>query len=111
MAKKSTKNVARKAATATPKRTASKEKKVSATHTVEKTAEDVLKKLKTLNREPSLQADLQWCLGSYRYDKNPSGLYTMIGKALPILKEAALSNAKAVSAAFLKSVEKTMNSR
>lgn len=111
MAKKSAKTVATKVVKAAPKRAASKVKKASAIPSIGKTAEDVLKKLKALDLEPSLQADLQWCIGSYRYDNNPSGLYTMIGKALPLLKVASSKDTKAVSAAFLKNVEKVMNSR
>ncbi len=118
MAKKPVKSVAKKVAKpanlpagkAGKSATSSKSKK-PAVNPVEKASEDVLKKLKSLNIESGLQADIQWCLGSYRNDKNPSGLYVMIEKALPVLKSAAVKNAKALPAKFISDLEKTIKSR
>jgi hypothetical protein len=75
---------------------------------IEKVSEQVLAKLQSLNIETGLQADIQWCLGSYRYDKNPVGLYEMGRKALPVLKSVAEKNKKAVSAKLIADLEKAL---
>ncbi|QOI98901.1 MAG: hypothetical protein HRU69_10760 [Flammeovirgaceae bacterium] len=78
---------------------------------MEKVSEQVLSKLQTLNIEAGLQADIQWCLGSYRYDKNPVGLYEMGHKALPVLKAAAEKNKKSVSSKLIADLEKALKSK
>lgn len=118
MAKKPVKSVAKKVARpanlsagkAGKSVTTAKPKK-PAVNPVEKASEDVLKKIKSLNIEPGLQADIQWCLGSYRNDKNPSGLYIMIERGLQVLKTAAAKNPKAASAKFISDLEKVIKSR
>ena len=83
MAKTTTKSPAKKVAAKKPAAT-SKAKVAS----LEDAAEDVLKKLRELGIDSQLQADLEWCLGSYRADQNPSGLYDMLDKSLSALKTA-----------------------
>ncbi|MCK6618683.1 MAG: hypothetical protein L6Q51_13670 [Cyclobacteriaceae bacterium] len=78
---------------------------------IEKVSEQVLNKLQSLNIEAGLQADIQWCLGSYRYDKNPVGLYEMGYKALPVLKAAAEKNKKSVSAKLITDLEKALKDK
>jgi len=78
---------------------------------IEKVSEQVLGKLQSLNIETGLQADIQWCLGSYRYDKNPVGLYEMGRKALPVLKSVAEKNKKAVSAKLIADLEKALKAQ
>jgi hypothetical protein len=77
---------------------------------IEKACEDALAKLKALKAAPDLQADIEWCLGSYRADKNPSGLYEMGEKALSVLTKAAEKNAKAVSKKLLTDLGKALKS-
>jgi hypothetical protein len=111
MAKKPVKR-ATKAESKPIKKTTTRTKALSAsTIPIEKACEDALAKLKALKAAPDLQADIQWCLGSYRFDKNPTGLYEMGEKALTVLTKAATKNAKAVSKKLLTDLEKALKSR
>ncbi len=83
----------------------------SKTLAIEKVSEQVLSKLQALNLEAGLQADIQWCLGSYRHDKNPVGLFEMGRKAVPVLKAAAEKNKKSVSAKLIADLEKALKSK
>ena len=82
-----------------------------ATSNIEKVAEEVLIKLKTLNLEPQLQADIEWCLGSYRHDKNPAGLYEMAEKAFGLFKNEQSKKTKGITSKLVGEVEKVLNSR
>jgi hypothetical protein len=93
------------------KKAASSKAKSAEVNLIEKVSEGVLKKLKALKAEPSLQADIEWCLGSYRYDKNPAGLYIMAEKALPVLKALAAKNSKAVPAKLLNDLSQVLAAR
>ena len=75
---------------------------------IEKMSEEALDKLRELNIEHALQADIQWCLGSYRSDKNPVGLYVMTERALKALKTVRDSNPKLVSTALITTIEKAL---
>lgn len=89
----------------TTKKTAAKKaasKAPAQPSSIDKVAKDVLKKLHTLGIEEKLQADLEWCLGSYSFDKNPAGLYEMLGKADRALRKAQEKNPKAVTTKLLK---------
>ncbi len=99
MAKTPTKTVTDKK---TPvKKSAAKPKTVS----LEKISEEILTKLKALNIEHQLQADLEWCLGSYRYDNNASGLLETAGKALVVFKQEQAKKTKGVTATLIASIE------
>src|SRR6478609_7952652 len=78
---------------------------------IEKINEECLSKLIELNIEQELQAEIQWCLGSYRSDNNPIGLYTMAERALIVLKDVKDSNPKLVSTKLLNDIEKALKSR
>lgn len=75
---------------------------------IEKISEQVLTKLQALDIEHGLQADIQWCIGSYRHDKNPVGLYQMLGRALPVLKAQREKNARSVAARLITDIEKAL---
>ncbi|HCW07587.1 MAG TPA: hypothetical protein DGG95_09525, partial [Cytophagales bacterium] len=62
-----------------------------------KVSETILEKLKSLNLEPQLQSDLSWCIGSYNFDKNPSGLYTAASKALAVFNQELEKKTKGVT--------------
>lgn len=102
MAKVSTKASAEKKAPV--KKAPAKVKAVS----IEKVSEDILNKLKTLNIEHQLQADIEWCLGSFRYDQNPIGLFESATKALEIFKQEQARKTKGVTVAFITSLEKAL---
>jgi len=102
MAKTSTKTVIDKKAPA--KKSTAKPKTVS----IEKVSEDILAKLKTLDTEHQLQADIEWCLGSYRYDNNATGLLETASKALAVFKQAQAKKTKGVTATFIASIESVL---
>ncbi len=103
MAKASAKKVS-----APVKKSTAKPKATKATVNIEKLTEDILTKLKSLNIEYQLQADLEWCLGSYRFDQNASGLMEVIGKALVVLKQEQAKKTKGVTTTLLNSIEKAL---
>jgi len=76
---------------------------------IEKVSEEVLGKLKSLDIEQQLQADIEWCLGSYRYDQNAAGLIDVIGKAHDVLKQAHAKKTKGITAALISNIEKVLN--
>ena len=78
---------------------------------IEKVTEDALAKLRALNIEHSLQADIEWCLGSYRSDKNPIGLFDMISRALPVLKSELQKKTKGVTTKLIGNIEKALTSK
>jgi len=108
MAKATSKTPAKKAEKKPAKKAAAKPKKVSVS--IEKTCEEALKALRTLNLEPQLQADLEWCLGSYRADQNPAGLYEMAGRALILFVEEKKKKTKGVTAKLVGDLEKALAS-
>jgi len=108
MAKSMAKPTAEKAPV---KKAPAKAKLKSTTPNIEKVAEDVLTKLKTLNLEPQLQADIEWCLGSYRHDKNPTGLFEMAEKAFGIFKNEQAKKTKGITSKLVDDVEKALKSR
>lgn len=83
--------------------------KAKTSASIEKVSEEVLEKLKSLDLEQQLQADIEWCLGSYRYDQNATGLIEVIGKAHDVLKEAHAKKTKGITATLLSNIEKVLN--
>lgn len=102
MAKSTTKTVTDKKAPV--KKAAAKPKAPS----IEKVSEEILAKLKTLDIEHQLQADIEWCLGSYRYDSNPAGLLDTASKALSVFKQEQAKKTKGVTATLISGIEKAL---
>lgn len=75
---------------------------------LDKLSEETLKKFQTLGIEQQLQADLEWCLGSYRHDKNPSGLLGMMSRALDVLRAEQTKKTKGVTAKLITDLEKAL---
>ncbi len=73
---------------------------------IDKVSESILAKLKALDIEHQLQADIEWCIGSYNYDKNPSGLKEAAAAALVVFKQELAKKTKGVTATFVSSIEK-----
>jgi hypothetical protein len=111
MAKKSTATTVKKVATAPKKNTTASKPKAPKAPAIEKICADALIQLKSLNVESDLQAGIEWCLGSYRHDKNPSGLFTMAEKALAVLTANRAKNAKGVPASLLKDLASALKSK
>lgn len=106
------KTTSRSAVKAPKKTTASSSKsKVSSTNQIEKASTEALKKLQALGIEQDLQNDLEWCLGSYRADQNPVGLYTMTERALSVFKEEQAKKTKGVTAKLITDLEKAIQGR
>ena len=76
---------------------------------IEKATEDALQKLQELGINDQLQRDIEWCLGSYRADQNPVGLYENARKALEVLKMEKEKKTKGVTAKFITDLEKAVN--
>lgn len=85
--------------------------KAPAAHQIEKVNEEILKKLQALNIEQALQADIEWCLGSYRSDNNPSGLYLMAERALQVFKFEISKDPKSVPAKLFKDIETALKNK
>jgi hypothetical protein len=80
----------------------------ASTNNIETVSEEALGKLQELGIEDQLQRDLQWCLGSYRADSNPVGLYTNARKALTIFKSEKEKKTKGVTAKLISDLEKVV---
>ena len=108
MAKISVKQPAKEPRKPSPTNSASK---ISSTERIEKVCEEAFYKLKSLNVDQSLQNDIEWCLGSYRSDKNPVGLYGVAERALAILKSEKDKKTKGVTTKLIGDIEKAIQSR
>lgn len=97
---------AAKTTTKAPVKTKAKTTTVSESNPIVKTSEAALKKLKDLGIDTQLQADLEWCLGSYKADKNPVGLYEMARRALVVFKDN--KNTKGVTSKLISDLEKVV---
>ena len=75
---------------------------------IEQASEGVLQKLQELGIEEQLQRDIQWCLGSYRSDGNPVGLYDTTRKALAVLRTEKEKKTKGVTAKIIADLEKAV---
>lgn len=73
---------------------------------IEQVSNDVLEKLQALGLDEQLQRDLQWCLGSYRSDGNPIGLYGTAKKALMVFQEEKQKKTKGVTSKLIQDLEK-----
>jgi hypothetical protein len=107
MAKTTSKTTAPKAvkkAEAKPKATA----KVSSTGSIEQASDEALKKLQSLGIEEQLQSELEWCLGSYRFDKNPSGLHEVAARVLNVLNAEKAKKTKGVTVKLIADLEKAL---
>ncbi len=65
---------------------------------------DALKKL-NIAKTAELQAKLEWCIGSYDFDKNPAGLAEFGGQALKELKKIKEKDTKKVTKKLLDGLE------
>jgi hypothetical protein len=90
---------------------AAKKETPNTTALIEKACVSALAKLKSLNIEPQLQADIEWCLGSYSHDRNPIGLYEMAERTLEVFKAELEKKTKGVTAKLVTDLEKAVKSR
>lgn len=81
----------------------------SASDQIEKVCVESLKKLQELGIEQQLQSDIEWCLGSYRNDLNPSGLYEVAARTLTIFQAEKSKKTKGVTAKMITDLEGALN--
>lgn len=75
---------------------------------IEDACETALAKLRELDIEQALQADLQWCLGSYRADGNPIGLFQMLDRSVIVLEREKIAKTKGVTAKLISDLAKAL---
>jgi hypothetical protein len=109
--KKNMAKVAAKTTTKGPRKSKSSANAAPSTNNIEKVCQDALEKLKGLDIDRQLQNDIEWCLGSYRADRNPVGLYDMAERALVIFREEKSKKTKGVTAKIITDLEKAVQSR
>jgi hypothetical protein len=95
----------------TKKKTSTRTKSASSGNNIEQASEEALAKLRSLNIQEQLQNDIEWCLGSYRADGNPVGLYAMAERALTVLQEEKARKTKGVTAKNISDLEKVLKDR
>jgi hypothetical protein len=95
----------------TPAKTAKPVKAAAAGPSIELATEEALSKLKSLGIAPELQADIEWCLGSYKADNNPTGLYEMTEKAIAVFESEKEKKTKGVTAKLITDLQKALTSR
>jgi hypothetical protein len=93
-----------------PKKAAAKtaKPKTTSVNAIEKVSVDAFNKLQALGIDQQLQNDLQWCIGSYRADGKPVGLYAMAERALDGLKAELAKKTKGVTAKQIADLEKAI---
>ena len=94
-----------KSAKAPAKKAPAKPKAKTSSVNIEKTTLDALAKLKALNIEHQLQADIEWCIGSYHADKNPVGLFDMVNRAIAVFKSELQKKTKGVTSKLISDFE------
>jgi len=72
---------------------------------IEKACFDAKKKLSSLGIEEKIQAELEYVIGSYNFDRNPVGLYEIGGKAFKALENFKKENPRKVSKKLLTEIE------
>lgn len=66
---------------------------------LEKACKDAVAKLQKMDdgKYQEVREKLEWCIGSYNYDKNPEGIVEYGRRAADVLKEAREENPRKVS--------------
>lgn len=72
---------------------------------IEKACINAKEKLESLGIEDQIQAELEYVIGSYGFDKNPVGLYEIGGKAYKALESFKTENPRKVSKKLLTDIE------
>jgi len=69
-----------------------------------------LESMKKLNDPDTteLQSNLEWCMGSYDYDRNPSGLVEFAAVTLRTLKDIKKENPRKINKKVIDGLEKSI---
>lgn len=78
---------------------------------IEKACVEARDTLAKLGIQDSIQAELDWVLGSYRNDHNPVGLYEVGEKAYKALEGYKQEKPKAVTKKVLDDLQKALKTR
>jgi len=98
-------------ATAEPKQVAKKRSAVSSEKQVLKVCELALEKLNSLDIEHQLQAEMNWCIGSFKADGNPSGLYQMVERAALVFRDELAKKTKGINIQFIGVLESVLKNQ
>jgi len=79
---------------------------------LEKACKDAVAKLQTMEngKYQEIREKLEWCIGSYNYDKNPEGLIEYGKKASDAFKELREENPRKVSKKLVEDLDKALGS-
>lgn len=77
---------------------------------LKKSCQDAVVAMQKLNTEETteVQSKLEWCIGSYDFDKNPVGLHEMGLKSLDLLKEIKQKQPRKVTKKVIDGLEKSI---
>jgi hypothetical protein len=77
---------------------------------LKKRCEEAVVAFQKLNKEEysEIQSNLEWCLGSYNYDKNPEGLFEYSIKSLDTLKKVKSKEPRKVNKKVIDGLEKAI---
>lgn len=84
----------------------------TANNKIEKACESALEKIKQINKEEfkEVESKLEYVIGSFRYDRNPVGLFEIGAMALDKLKKYKTKNPRQVSQKLITDLEKALKS-
>lgn len=80
----------------------------ASTNNIAQVNEEALRKLGELGIEEQLRRDMEWCLGSYRSDQNPVGLYETAKRALAVFNAEKEKKTKGVTAKLISDLERVV---
>jgi len=72
-------------------------------------SENIFEKLSLIGASEQLKAEMEWCIGSYKHDQNPAGLFDKMKEALILFKAAQAKKTKGITAKFIGDIEKVLD--
>ncbi len=75
-----------------------------------KSCEEAVVALQKLNdkKYTDIQSKLEWCIGSYGYDKNPAGLHEFGAQSLDVLRKVKAKEPRKVTKKVIDNLEKAL---
>ena len=79
---------------------------------LKQSCQEAITAFQKLNEEKyaDLQSKLEWCIGSYEFDKNPAGLHEIGSESLKTLKAIKAKQPRKVNKKVIEGLEKALNS-
>ncbi len=77
---------------------------------LKKSCQEAVVAMQKLNTEKTtnIQSKLEWCIGSYEFDKNPAGLHEMGLKSLDMLKDIKQKQPRKVNKKVIDGLDKAL---